>query len=149
VVALTSVAMTADVGVIWHQHYSPDVAHSIDSYRAVTGWVRSSSSEPSHALGEDHGFAWHADHPTVGGFATTIGKPNLHAQWLFWFGTADVTAATDAVVRCGGEVFRHGIDPRSGRRFAVCHDPHGASFALTTAHAVRQSRQPGHTGSVQ
>ncbi len=103
----------------------PDAAKAF--YTAVFGW-----EVTEHDMGEMGSYVeWKQGEDSIGGMMDMRGRvpDEVPAHWLTYFAVEDTDAAVARVKELGGGVAFGPIDIMAGR-FAVVHDPHGATFAV-------------------
>ena len=115
--------------VAWHLHHGPAPREARSLYASLFGWTPAESSTPDSAGEGGDPFAWDALGAPVGSLASTVGRPHIHPQWLFFFSVADLGAATSAVQEAGGRVLQQ-TERANGDLVAPCVDPQGAAFGL-------------------
>jgi len=131
VVGMTGTTAATRAAVVWHQLLTQDAERAAQTYGELFGWV--TRDEADHGeLGKHRKLAWSASEPVVGAIADVVGRPGVHAHWLFFFAVASLEAPMAATLTRGGKVFGPFTLP-GGARVAVCDDPQGAAFGLMEA----------------
>jgi uncharacterized protein len=129
VVALTpSGDAMAEERVAWHLHASRDEERALSLYADILGWTAVERQDLAER-GRHVTFAWDDAGRPVGSLCDMARRPHVHAQWLFFFATADLDSSLARVRDLGGLTLRPSTTA-DGRRVAACDDPQGAAFGL-------------------
>ncbi|PYE88420.1 VOC family protein [Phyllobacterium leguminum] len=127
---------------IWYELMTSDLAGAEDFYKKVVGW----NTE-----------AWPGEMPYVIAKAGETGVAGLmtipeeakamgaRPMWLAYIFAEDVDAATEALRKAGGKVYREPADIPEVGRFSVVADPGGAMFMLMTPSMESQPPLPDQT----
>jgi predicted enzyme related to lactoylglutathione lyase len=132
----------------WYELMTTDVPAAENFYKNVVGWT----SQPFQGSGVDY-IVFNAGERAVSGVmllpeeAKAMGTPPC---WMGYIHAKDTNAATDAVKKAGGAVYREPSDIPEVGRFSVVADPQGAAFMLMTPNGPDQPPAPpatsGHVG---
>ncbi len=123
--------------VVWNLLHTADVARARANYGELFGWVFEQPLDLGR-LGVFHPFAWERGGAAVGSMSDIAARPGVHPHWLFHFRVAALEPALEAVASAHGVIVEQVTLP-GGARIAICDDPQGAAFALTTASGAPQS----------
>ena len=115
--------------VAWHQLHVPDSERALAVYGELFGWTATGTMDLGGHLGAHLTFSWDGSRAHAGSVASTVGRPEVHPQWAFYFGVDDL-AATLASVREHGGTALPPLRLPTGETVAYCHDPQGAVFGL-------------------
>ena len=126
--ALTDARAEPTTGVVWYQLNTRDRAAAEANYTALFGWSFTEQLELG-VWGRHQCFAFGAGEPAVGVFSDVESRPEVHTQWLFYFGVRSLDVAIERVQAHGGLVLGP-IELPNGARVAACDDPQGAAFGL-------------------
>ncbi|GGA93432.1 glyoxalase [Brucella endophytica] len=127
---------------IWYELVTSDLAAAEDFYKKVLGW--NTETWPGNmpyviAKSGDTG---------VAGLMTIPEEAKANGQvpmWAAYIGVEDVDAATEALRKAGGTVYREPDDIPEVGRFSVVADPGGAMFMLMTPSMEGQPPLPDQT----
>lgn len=98
------------------------------NYHELLGWdVVDAATASVH--GPFYDFSFTRGSPPAGAIVDIVGRPGIHPHWLHFFNVASVDEAMAVTRRAGGTAFDAGL-VSSGKRLAVCEDPHGAAFGV-------------------
>lgn len=137
VVAFREAAFAAaSSGVSWHELYAPDAERAWALYGERLGWHKTAQVPLGGELGSYQSFAWDAAGPGCGGMLSIARRPDIHAQWLFYFSVADLDGAVRRASADGATLINGPLLTPRGARVAVLDDPQGASFALQESAAA-------------
>jgi uncharacterized protein len=114
--------------VAWHLLASRDEERAIELYANALGWTALERQDLGER-GRHVTFAWEGSGPPVGSTSDVARRPNVHAQWLFFFSTPDLDASIAKVSALGGLALRPDTTA-DGQRVVACDDPQGAAFGL-------------------
>lgn len=128
ILALTDSTELVDAGVALHVLLTPNAVRAAEIYAELFGWVLTERFELA-AGGSFQQFAWQAGQPNVGAIGDIAGRPEIHAQWQYFFEVESLDTALAYVRERSGEVIGPTELP-DGRRIAACEDPLGAAFGL-------------------
>jgi predicted enzyme related to lactoylglutathione lyase len=130
VVALTSVASAArGHRVAWHVLNARDEAAAFAVYRDLFGWTPLDVLDLGPDRARHQTFRWNDSTTAVGSTSNAASQPQVHPQWLFFFGTENLNAAL-ALVRARGGLCVGVMETADGDLVAPCDDPQGAAFGL-------------------
>jgi predicted enzyme related to lactoylglutathione lyase len=117
--------------LIWSENFSSDWGPNKIFYAAVFGWEYNDMSGPGFNYA-----TFRVDGRDVGGIGELPedGPAEPSAYWNTYFAVDDTDAATDQVVRLGGDVLRPPSDSPYGRMSSVS-DSQGARFSMMSAPA--------------
>ncbi len=126
--------MAEKSGFIWYELMTNDLDKAVDFYSTVVGWDIRDSGMPGMRY-----LIFGKSGKDVGGMMSwsSVG-PEKPTKWAGHLHTADVNAATAAVVADGGKELRPPADIPGIGRFSVVADPQGADYLLF---------QPNQTGA--
>jgi predicted enzyme related to lactoylglutathione lyase len=129
VLALSSSVACPDVdAVAWHVLHAKDEQAAFAMYAGLFGWtIRNTSDAGSFA--QHQAFGWTGGTQPAGIIAGSAALPGMHAHWLFFFPTADLDAALNAVRAQRGRTLP--VITAYGQRLAPCEDAQGAAFGLS------------------
>jgi predicted enzyme related to lactoylglutathione lyase len=107
----------------WSELMTRDAARAMDFYAALFGWTIKKSPEYNEI---------HIGEQPVGGIMPMPRDvpPQVPAHWTSYVMVADVDGSVKKLQGDGGGVIVPPTDIQKVGRFAVVHDPQGASFAL-------------------
>jgi predicted enzyme related to lactoylglutathione lyase len=123
VLAVGPVAEPSVAGVVWRILRARDAAR--EAYARAFGWALGEPVELDQGVFRP--FAWRQGAPSVGAVGGV--SPEVHPQWLYFFGVSSLDAAVEAA-RARGATLLPIVAPPGGRRFVVGDDPQGAAFGL-------------------
>lgn len=134
---------------VWYDLMADDAATVLPFYRAVLGW----SADPSPLEGSPY-WILNAGPMQVGGMMDlpqAARDKGARPGWIGYIGVEDVEATVEAIKAAGGGVHRAPEDIPTVGRFAVVHDPQGATFTVFAALDGREAPvpppfAPGHIG---
>jgi predicted enzyme related to lactoylglutathione lyase len=111
----------------WNELLTRDPAGAKSFYPAAFGW--DSRTSP---FGDVEYTEWLVGERSVGGLMEMTDEnfpPDMPSHWMVYFAVADCDASVGRVSELGGTVV---VEPTTipVGRFAVCRDPHGASFSI-------------------
>jgi len=116
--------------VAWHQLNTRDVNRAWAAYAELAGWTRTETLDVAGLAGGYRLFAWNDSGKSVGALMSTLGRPEIHNHWLYFFPVADLADRVARVREQGGQVLGSAVVLPSGERLAPCQDPQGAAFGL-------------------
>jgi len=114
--------------VAWHLLSARDEERAIELYAGLLGWVPLERQDLGER-GRHVTFSWDGTNVPVGSTSDLARRPQVHAQWLFFFATPDLDASVACVRDLGGLALRPETTA-DGHRVAACDDPQGAAFGL-------------------
>jgi len=123
--------------VAWHLLSARDEERAIELYASVLGWTPLERQDLGER-GRHVTFTWASTGGPVGSTSDLARRPHVHAQWLFFFATADLDASIARVRDLGGLALRPETTA-DGHRVVACDDPQGAAFGLYETTASRRS----------
>jgi predicted enzyme related to lactoylglutathione lyase len=130
VVALTSAACAARGDrIVWQVLNARDETAAFAVYRDLFGWTPLEALDLGADRGRYQTFRWNDSTDAVGSTSNAASQPQVHPQWLFFFGTANLSASL-ALVRARGGLSVGVIETPNGHLVAPCDDPQGAAFGL-------------------
>jgi predicted enzyme related to lactoylglutathione lyase len=114
----------------WHLLHVTDHEAALAFYVELFGWhPREERELPGHEGHSQRFFAWNESGDVVGAVTNAARVPQIHDQWLHFFGTPSVSSAC-AAVRAHGALALEPTRTESGDAFAASDDPEGAAFGL-------------------
>ena len=128
IVAVTDGSAESSAGVVWHQLNTDDPGRAAATYSALFAWSFTMKLDLGQ-LGRHQCFAFGAGESSSGLVSDVVGRPGVHAHWLFFFAVPSLDSAVDRVHRYGGTVIGP-IELPNGVRVAVCDDAQGAAFGV-------------------
>jgi predicted enzyme related to lactoylglutathione lyase len=134
---------------VWYDLMTTDKPAALAFYQAVLGW----GTAPGGVADRDYTVLSAGETP-IGGAMTlpeTACQAGARPSWIGYIGVDDVDAAVARLEAAGGGVHRAAEDIPGVGRFAVVHDPQGATFTLFTPLGGRppmpdSAGTPGHVG---
>jgi len=113
----------------WYELMTKDIDAASDFYAAVVGWR---PQDFAGSAGMPRYVVMNAGERGVGGIMKIPAEagPGMHPAWVGYIHARDTDAATDAVKKAGGKVWRAPDDIPGVGRFSVVADPQGAVFNL-------------------
>ncbi|HTV03649.1 MAG TPA: VOC family protein [Luteitalea sp.] len=136
ILALTSRSLTPrSTSVAWHMLCARDEATAFATYAELFDWQSLGTLDQGATGGRHVLFSWDGSVDVAGSVCDLATRPGVHAQWLFFFATANLDDAL-ARVRANGGLTLAVSDTPQGHRVAPCEDPQGAAFALIQARLV-------------
>lgn len=114
----------------WNELWTDDAARAIDFYAAVFGWENRETME----MGPLGGYHFLDLGPTRLGALMRSPQPGDASRWIFYVDVPDLDAAITRVDAGGGRIDQGPHTVPGGSRIVVGTDPHGAVFALVSAH---------------
>lgn len=125
----------ASTPVAWHLLCARDEATAFATYAELFDWQSIGTLDQGPTGGRHVLFSWDGGFDVAGSVSDLATKPGVHAQWLFFFPTANLDDAVQRVRDGGGVALPITVTPQ-GHRVAPCEDPQGAAFALLQARLV-------------
>ena len=120
----------AEDAASWHMLHVTDHEAALAFYVELFGWHPRQERELPGNEGHRHRFfAWNESGGVVGSVTNAARTPQIHHQWLHFFGTPSVSSAC-AAVRAHGALALEPTRTESGDAFAACDDLQGAAFGL-------------------
>lgn len=124
----------------WNELGTRDPAAAKEFYGAVFGWTpRDLEMERDGEAGAGGTYTeWLRGEDSVGGMLDLSGRvpDEVPPHWLTYFAVENIDAALETIKGAGGGVAFGPVDIPAGR-FAVVHDPQGATFAVIQMPAER------------
>jgi uncharacterized protein len=110
----------------WHELTTRDAAASIDFYQGLFGW-----DAETLQIGDNEYVSFALGAMPIAGMTVMGDKWPVEAgsQWMVYFTVENPDESVAVVEKFGGEVCLPPTDSPIGR-FAVCNDPHGATFSM-------------------
>jgi predicted enzyme related to lactoylglutathione lyase len=134
---------------VWYDLMTTDKPAALAFYQAVLGW----SAAPGGVVDRDYTILSAGETPIGGAMnlPATACEAGARPSWIGYIGVDDVDAAVARLEASGGGVHRVAEDIPGVGRFAVVHDPQGATFTLFMPLGGRPPRPdfaaaPGHVG---
>jgi uncharacterized protein len=118
-----------DNRVAWHVLHTRDGATAFTVYADLFGWTPIETHDLGPQRERHQTFGWDDSRVAVGCTTDSAQRPQVHAQWLFFFRTAAINRSLDTVRELGGLAF-NAMETPDGDLVAPCDDPQGAAFAL-------------------
>lgn len=111
----------------WYELSTPALAGASDFYASVLGWQIADAGMP--------GFTYLLGTAADGGMVAGMSNPADEGEeprpaWVIYFASTDCDASAAAVLASGGMVLTPPSDIPGTGRFAICADPHGATFGI-------------------
>jgi predicted enzyme related to lactoylglutathione lyase len=142
--------MAASIGrFVWYDLMTTDKAAALSFYQAVVGW----GTAPGGVGDRDYTILSAGPTPIGGAMdlPQTAREAGARPSWIGYIGVDDVDAAVARLEAAGGGVHRAAEDIPDVGRFAVVHDPQGATFTLFSPSGGQRAPEvaagtPGHAG---
>lgn len=114
--------------VVWHQYAGAQIERAWALYSENLGWTATGTQDIG-TLGCQQTFAWEQSGSNVGAMWSIVDHPQVHPQWLHFFGVANLIESIARVRALGGLALEPLRTP-GGAVVAVCDDAQGGAFGL-------------------
>ena len=115
----------------WHELGSPNVNESLRFYGQLFHWQKIRE----HDMGPNGTYVIFGQRGEALGGMFTAGADIPRPNWTSYVEVPSVKQATETVRSLGGKVMREPHEVPGGSWIALCSDPQGATFAVTSAGA--------------
>lgn len=120
---------------VWYDLMTSDPEAAINFYTRVAGW----GTVPWQ--GDMPYTMWTNNSKPIGGVMAMPAGSALPAHWIGYISTPDIEATVKQAAKLGAFLVVPPTNIPDVGRFAILHDPQGATFALYTS--AKQQEQPG------